>query len=98
MTVYRVPLRRVFAKKKGRVKGDTQWDSIYGRAKCVECKLPIKEGDVYTVVTLWKGATKTVPVHKYMHVECPVVKVLKTRKPRGKQVIPAKRGKKGLNP
>jgi hypothetical protein len=76
--VYRVPLKRVFNKKNGYIKGDMTWDIIYSKSKCLKCKQHFKEGEPYVVVIEWKGATKTVPVHKYQHVECKE-KVVKKR-------------------
>lgn len=45
--VYRIPLRRVFNKK--RIPGDPSWDQIYGKKRCVSCRQYFHEGDVYFV-------------------------------------------------
>jgi hypothetical protein len=88
--IYRIPLKRVFAKRKCRVKGDPTWEQTFGKAKCCVCKQPLKEGDPYTVVIEWKGSTGTVPVQKQKHVECPEVKKKKkgTVKPRATRAKP----------
>ena len=67
--VYRVPLRRVYNKTH---KGDEDWGIVYGDKKCLKCKKHFQEGDVYTIVTQWKGVTGTVPVQKGQHVNCGV--------------------------
>ena len=70
--VYRVPLRKVFNKK--RVEGDPTWNDIYGGKKCVQCKQQFAEGDPYVVVVTMKknskGEETYEAIHKYKHVEC----------------------------
>ena len=69
--VYRVPLRKVF-KKRARVEGDATWNEIYGSKKCLKCKKPFQELDVYTVKIEWKKHSdgSESPIHRYLHVGC----------------------------
>jgi len=56
--VYRVPLRRVFNKK--RIPGDPSWNDVYGKARCVICHKHFSEGDPYMVTV----------AGKYEHINC----------------------------
>lgn len=69
MVVYRIPIRTVFNRKK--FDKNSTWKQVYGGKKCLKCKQEFKEGDAYTVVTVWEGKLKLTPHHKYQHVECP---------------------------
>jgi hypothetical protein len=60
MKVYRIPLKRVFAKKK--IDKDATWNNVYGKVKCAICKQHFKEGEAYTHAD---NACR-----KYAHVEC----------------------------
>jgi hypothetical protein len=70
--VYRVPLKRVFNKKK--LDATKTWDDVYGRTKCIACKRHLKEGDAYTVLGVLKKdkeGNETYEIkHKYKHVNC----------------------------
>lgn len=68
MAVYRIPIRTVFNRK--RSDKTASWKQVYGGKKCLICRQEFKEGDAYTVVTVWEGKQKLTPVHKYQHVEC----------------------------
>lgn len=70
--VYRVPLKRVFAKR--RFPGDASWDETYGNKRCLKCHKHFQEGDAYTVIVTMKknskGEETYEAIHKYQHVGC----------------------------
>jgi hypothetical protein len=61
MAIYRVPLRKVFNKK--RLDGDPTWNDVYGKQKCRKCKKNFRESDPYRTVIVDR-------VLKFEHVEC----------------------------
>jgi hypothetical protein len=59
--IYRVPLKKVFAKNK--VDKNSTWQTVYGNKRCVRCKRHFEEGDAYRVVS-------NIPKMICKHVEC----------------------------
>lgn len=59
MTVYRVPVRKVFARKK--VDRGVEWKDVYGKPRCQKCRQHFRQGEPYTASNDGR---------KFQHVEC----------------------------
>jgi hypothetical protein len=59
MSIYRVPLRRVY--KNTHSPADPSWDQLYGKKRCAKCHKPFEESDPYRISE--KGG--------FEHIDCP---------------------------